>query len=121
MWVFQLIENSDIIEFDIQILIHALQSTANGDVIFEFNSDRVIHKGFEEAEEQHCNLRELWWRFVTETLVASLGYLQNTVERRVGSYLSMCGKPGSRAAKARSQSSLSLPFSKNPSVTQPSR
>jgi len=117
MWVLQLIENSDIIEFDIQILIHALQSTANGDVIFEFNRDRVIHKGFEEAEEQHCNLRELWWRSLPRHwwhpwVIGRTQWSDKSVR------ISPCaGSGGSRATKARSQSSLSLAFSKNPSVT----
>lgn len=58
MWVLQLIKNGDIIELNVQVLIHALQSAANGYVILEFNRDRVIHEGFKEAEKQHFDVQK---------------------------------------------------------------
>ena len=66
MWVFHLIDNRDIIQFDVQVLVHALQSASNGYVVLELHGDFVVDKRLEEAEEQHyravvcrCAIEEL--------------------------------------------------------------
>jgi hypothetical protein len=56
MWILQFIHHRDIIQLDVQILIHALQSTSNGDVVFELDRDFVVHQRLEEAEEEHGGL-----------------------------------------------------------------
>lgn len=57
MWVLQLIHHSDIIQLDIQVLIHALQCAPNRDIILKLDGDFVVDQRFEEAEEQHDGLR----------------------------------------------------------------
>ena len=54
MWVLHLFHYRDIIQFDVQVLIHALQGASHGNVVLEFDGDFVVHERFEEAEEQHC-------------------------------------------------------------------
>jgi len=53
MRVFQLIHNRDVVQLDIQILIHALQCPTDRDVVLEFDGDFVVDQRLEEAEEQH--------------------------------------------------------------------
>ena len=53
MWILELVHHRDIVQLDIQVLIHALQRSADGDVIFQFDGDFVVDESFEEAEEQH--------------------------------------------------------------------
>lgn len=53
MWVLELVENGDVVQFDVQVLIHALQCAADGNIVFELDGDFVVDEGFEEAEEQH--------------------------------------------------------------------
>jgi hypothetical protein len=50
MWVFELFNNTDIFQFDIQILVNTLQRSFDGDVIFELYSDFMVNKSFEKAE-----------------------------------------------------------------------
>jgi hypothetical protein len=49
MRVFNLFHDGDIIELDVQILVHALQCPADLDVVFELDGDLVVDEGFEEA------------------------------------------------------------------------
>ena len=49
MRVLYFIDNSDIVELDVQKLVDTLQGTFNRDIIFEFHGDFVIHQGFEET------------------------------------------------------------------------
>lgn len=49
MWVFDIVQDHYIIQLDIQILIHALQGSANGNVVFELDRHFVVHQRFEEA------------------------------------------------------------------------
>lgn len=53
MRILQFLQHRNIIQLDIQILIHAFQRPANRNVIFQFHCDFVVHECFEEAEEQH--------------------------------------------------------------------
>ena len=77
MRVFELIHHSYVIEFDVQVLIHALQCPSNRNIVLQFDRDFVVHwcgsgiklfvsktakqrtESFEEAEEQHDGVR-LW-------------------------------------------------------------
>lgn len=54
MRVFELFDHSDIVELDIQVLIHALQSTLDGDIILQFDRDLAIDKRLEETSS--CQL-----------------------------------------------------------------
>lgn len=56
MRVFHLLHHTDIIQLDIQVLIHALQRPADGDVVFQLHGDFVVDERFEEAEEQHLEV-----------------------------------------------------------------
>lgn len=57
------IENIDVIELDVQVLVHGLQRAADSDVILELDGDGVVGEGLEEAEEQHgCGESAKGWR-----------------------------------------------------------
>lgn len=43
------IENIDVIELDVQVLVHGLQRAADSDVILELDGDGVVGEGLEEA------------------------------------------------------------------------
>lgn len=49
MGVFQLIHHGDVVQFDVEVLVDALEGAANGDVILELNSDFVVDQRLEEA------------------------------------------------------------------------
>jgi hypothetical protein len=49
MRVFYLLNNTNIIQLDIQILIHTLQRSSYLDVVLQLDCNFVIHKGFEET------------------------------------------------------------------------
>jgi len=49
MWILQLINNRDIIKFDVEVLIDALEGAADGDVVFELDGHGGVDEGFEEA------------------------------------------------------------------------
>jgi len=49
MWILQLINNRDIIEFDVEVLVDALEGAADGDVVFELDGHGGVDEGFEEA------------------------------------------------------------------------
>lgn len=49
MRVLQFIHNADIIQLNIQELIHALQRPLDRDVIFQLDGDLMVYEGFEEA------------------------------------------------------------------------
>lgn len=55
MWVFDFLHHCDIIQLDVQVLIHALQRAADRDIILELDGDFVVDQRFEEAEEQHSD------------------------------------------------------------------
>jgi len=49
MWVFQLFHHRDIIQLDVEVLVHALQRAANRDIVLELDGDLMVHKCLEEA------------------------------------------------------------------------
>lgn len=49
MGVFQLFHHLNIVELDVEILIHRLQRAADGDVVLELHRDLVVNEGLEEA------------------------------------------------------------------------
>jgi hypothetical protein len=49
MWIFHFLYNSDIIKLDIQVLVDALQGTADLDIILKLDRDFVVDQGFEET------------------------------------------------------------------------
>ena len=49
MWVFQLLNDANVIELDIQELVDALEGPADRDIVLQLHGYFVIHKRFEEA------------------------------------------------------------------------
>jgi hypothetical protein len=47
--VFQLLNYLDIIQLDVQVLVHALQRSTDLDVVLELNGDLMVDEGLEEA------------------------------------------------------------------------
>lgn len=63
MRILQLIYHRDVIQLDVQVLVHALEGAADGDVVLEFHRYFVVHERFEEAEEEHFGDGGGWrWR-----------------------------------------------------------
>ena len=52
MGILELINHLNVIEFDVEILIHALQDALELNVIFQLNGDLVIDEGFEETKSR---------------------------------------------------------------------
>lgn len=50
--VFDLFNHSDIVQLDVQVLIHALEGTANGDIVLKLYCDFAVDERFEEAIER---------------------------------------------------------------------
>ena len=51
MGILDFFDHGDVVQFDVQVLIDALESATDGDVVFELHRDLMAHQGFEEAEE----------------------------------------------------------------------
>jgi hypothetical protein len=49
MRILQLIQHTNILQLDIQELVHALERTPDRDVILEFDRHFVVNEGFEET------------------------------------------------------------------------
>jgi hypothetical protein len=49
VWVFDQVQHFDIIKLNIQVLIDRLEDTTDADIVLEFNGDRLVGQGFEEA------------------------------------------------------------------------
>ena len=49
MRILQLLQHLDIIQLDVQELVDGFEGAFNGDVVFEFDGDLVVDKGFEET------------------------------------------------------------------------
>jgi len=45
----QLLNNTNVVEFDVEELVDGLEGAADGDVVFELDGDGVVDEGFEEA------------------------------------------------------------------------
>lgn len=44
-----LLNDADVVEFDVQELVDGLEGAADGEVVFELDGDGVVDEGFEEA------------------------------------------------------------------------
>lgn len=53
MWVFHRLGDFDIVQLDVEVLVHTLERASNGDVILQLHSDLVIDERLEEAKEEH--------------------------------------------------------------------
>lgn len=49
VWVFQFIHDRDVLELDVQELVHALEGTSYRYIVLELNCDFVVDEGLEEA------------------------------------------------------------------------
>ncbi len=49
MRVLDLLEHLDVVEFDVEVLVDALEDAADLDVVLELDGDLVVDQGFEEA------------------------------------------------------------------------
>jgi len=47
--VLHLLDHGDVIQLDVEVLVHALQRAAHGDVVLELDGDLVVHQSLEEA------------------------------------------------------------------------
>jgi hypothetical protein len=47
--VLELVDDGDVLELDVEELVHALEGSADGDVVLELDGDLVVDEGFEEA------------------------------------------------------------------------
>lgn len=51
MWIPYLLHDADIVELDVEVLVHALEGAADRDVVLELDGYFVVDEGFEEAVE----------------------------------------------------------------------
>jgi len=58
--ILELLDNGNVIELDVEVLVHALQDSADLDVVLKLYRDLVVDEGFEEAGG---------WRLVSMDLV----------------------------------------------------
>ena len=49
MRVLELLHNADIIQLDVQVLIHAFQCAADLNIVLELDGDLMVDEGLEEA------------------------------------------------------------------------
>lgn len=49
MGVLKLLHNLDVIELDVEVLIHTLENALELNIVLELNSDLVVNKGLEKA------------------------------------------------------------------------
>lgn len=49
MWVFQLIDDANVVKFDVEVLVDALEGAAYGDVVLELDGDFGVDQSLEEA------------------------------------------------------------------------
>jgi hypothetical protein len=49
MWVLHLFHDRNIVQLDIEVLVHALQRAAHRDVVLELDGDLMVHQCLEEA------------------------------------------------------------------------
>ena len=77
MRVFVEIEHFDIVQLNVQVLIDGLEDTADANVIFKLNGDRLVGKGLEEtakimvSERVGVNRgRNGDWRYLKKSMMA---------------------------------------------------
>jgi len=51
VWVFNLLDDGDALQLDVQKLVDALECAADRDIILKLDGDFVVDKSLEEAEE----------------------------------------------------------------------
>jgi len=106
MWILQLINHRNVIEFDVEVLVDALEGAADGDVVFELDGHGSVDESFEEAAEggRRVSLfvgqRGVRWQGNEEGMVAfgSLGMEEDgggKVEGKMWSFVSV----GARARR----------------------
>jgi hypothetical protein len=49
MWVLHLFHHRNVVQLDVEVLVHALQRSAHGDVVLELDGDLMVHQCLEEA------------------------------------------------------------------------
>ena len=49
MGVLELVDDGDVVELDVEVLVDALEGTAEADVVLKLDSDLVVDEGFKEA------------------------------------------------------------------------
>lgn len=49
MWVLKLLHHRDILQLDVEVLVDALESAADLDIVLELDRDLVVDEGLEEA------------------------------------------------------------------------
>lgn len=49
MWVFQFFNDRDVVQFDVEKLVDALERSAYRDIVLQFDRDFVVHERLEEA------------------------------------------------------------------------
>lgn len=49
MWVLHLFDYRNIVQLDVEVLVHALQRAAHRDVVLELDGDLMVHQCLEEA------------------------------------------------------------------------
>jgi hypothetical protein len=58
--VLELLDNLDVVELDVEVLVHALEDALELDVVLELDRDLVVDEGLEEAGI-FVSERELLW------------------------------------------------------------
>lgn len=51
MGILEVVEDSDVVELDVEVLIDALEDTADLDVVLELDGHLVVDEGLEETGE----------------------------------------------------------------------
>lgn len=53
MRILELLHHLNVIELDVEVLVHALQNALELDVVFELHGDLMVDERLEETEEEH--------------------------------------------------------------------
>jgi hypothetical protein len=67
VWIFDFVDDRDIIQLDVQVLVDGFEGTADEYVILQFNGDLVLNERLEEAEEEH--ICDVLWIFCKTTMI----------------------------------------------------
>ena len=52
MWIFQLVQDNYVVEFDVQVLIDGFEGAADGNVVFQLDRHRLLGQGFEKTRQE---------------------------------------------------------------------
>jgi len=53
--IFQLLDDGDVLELDVEVLVDALEDAADLNVVLELDCDLMVDEGFEEAiDDDEC-------------------------------------------------------------------